>query len=600
VPNGAPEAEAGMHRPQGRHPIRFRHHTTGADLTGGDQFDVEAGLGQVAEHAARRPGGGGHAGANGAHPGDRRALLQGGAGPLSQQGAEGLVGGGPILPLEREADVATAIGVLPLRLHDRIHADARVGQGRAEGRRGAGPVGHMAHAHLGLVAIEGDTTHLRLAGAGGGGVDLQLPLRQLEGFAGGPQRLAAHGGCDHAAHLHFAGGDQTQVDALPRQGVEQAGGNAGAAHDPSATDAQLAHAALGHQLAAHGVDEFGADPAGILEIRFRHRESDVVAVALVGGLNDQIHIHIAGGEGFEQAGGDAGLIGHMGEGEHGLPFHQLRTIHRTAQFQAFAADRPGTPAGEGRAGFIAPAGAHHQGDAVVAGDLHGAGVEHGGAEAGQFEHLVAADLFHQLGVGHLAWIGGEHAGHVGVDLTDIGAEGGSEGHGGGVGAAAPEGGDFSGAATALTGALKTGHHHHVPITEATAQAIGAHVEDAGPAMGRFGHDAHLGAGHGHRRNAEGMQRHGEQGDRHLFACGEQHVHFPLGRVAAEGPGFGRELIGGVAHRRHHDHQIMPFVAAVGDAAGHRLDALHAADGGAAELLHQQGHPCASCWWRLSH
>ena len=52
---------------------------------------------------------------------------------------------------------------------------------------------------------------------------------------------------------------------------------------------------------------------GKLEIRFSHRESDVIAAPLMGGLNDQVHIDVRLGKGFEQAGGDTGLIGNVGQ-----------------------------------------------------------------------------------------------------------------------------------------------------------------------------------------------------------------------------------------------------------------------------------------------
>jgi hypothetical protein len=86
-----------------------------------------------------------------------------------------------------------------------------------------------------------------------------------------------------------------------------------------------------------------------------------------------------------------------------------------------------------------------------------------------------------------------------------------------------------------------------------------------------------------------VQGHGQQGDRYLFAGGQQHVHLPLGRFAAEGPGQAREFVGGVAHGRHHDHQVMAGLAAGGDAPGYCLDPFHIGDRGAAEFLNQQAH-----------
>ncbi len=59
-----------MDRLKRPHAIGFRHHATGANFAGGDQFDVDAGFGDGAEHAGRGTGGAGHAGPHGADPGD--------------------------------------------------------------------------------------------------------------------------------------------------------------------------------------------------------------------------------------------------------------------------------------------------------------------------------------------------------------------------------------------------------------------------------------------------------------------------------------------------------------------------------------------------
>ena len=112
----------------------------------------------------------------------------------------------------------------------------------------------------------------------------------------------------------------------------------------------------------------------------------------MGGLDDQIHVHVSSGEAFEQLGRHTGLIRHMGEGQHSLMLYQFGTINGSAQLKAVAADRTCAATGERGARFIAPAGANHHGDPVVAGDLHRSGVQHGRTEAGQLQHFVAAHL----------------------------------------------------------------------------------------------------------------------------------------------------------------------------------------------------------------
>ena len=119
----------------------------------------------------------------------------------------------------------------------------------------------------------------------------------------------------------------------------------------------------------------------------------------------------------------------MGEGQHGLVGFQLGTVDGFAQLEPGAADRFGLAAGEAGAGGFAPAGAHYQGYAVVAGDFHRSGMQHRSPQAGQLEHFVTADLVHQLGVGHPAGVGGEHPGYIGVDLAGVGPECCGERHG---------------------------------------------------------------------------------------------------------------------------------------------------------------------------
>ena len=279
----------------------------------------------------------------------------------------------------------------------------------------------------------------------------------------------------------------------------------------------------------------------------------------------------------------------MGEGQHGLVCFQLGAVDRLAELQPLVADRPAGATGEAGAGGLAPAGAHHQGHPIVAGDLHGPRVEHGGAEAGQLEHFITADAGHQLGIGHLAGVGGEHPGHIGVDLAGVSPQRRRQGHRRGVRSPPAQGGDFGGAAGAAAGALEARHHHHLAISEQAQQPVGADFQDAGAAVGRFGDDAGLGAGHRDGRHALRMEGHRQQGDRHLFTGGQQHVHLPPGRISADGRGQAGELVGGVAHGRHHDHQLVALLPAAGDAAGHRLNPLHIGHRGAAKLLNQQGH-----------
>ena len=89
------------------------------------------------------------------------------------------------------------------------------------------------------------------------------------------------------------------------------------------------------------------------------------------------------------------------------------------------------------------------------------------------------------GVGDDPRVGAEHAGDVGVDLADLGADGGGERDRGRVRAAAAERRDVLGGRDAL----EAGDEHDAVLVERVADAVGAHVEDARLGVGRVGDDA---------------------------------------------------------------------------------------------------------------
>ena len=95
----------------------------------------------------------------------------------------------------------------------------------------------------------------------------------------------------------------------------------------------------------------------------------------------------------------------------------------------------------------------------------------------QLEHLLVGDAVELAGPRHDARVGGVHAVDVGVDLADIGVEGGREGDGGRVRAAAAERRHVLGV---LADALEAGDDGDRALLQRGADAAGSHVDDARP------------------------------------------------------------------------------------------------------------------------
>ena len=226
------------------------------------------------------------------------------------------------------------------------------------------------------------------------------------------------------------------------------------------------------------------------------------------------------------------------------------------------------------------------GDAVAAGVLDAAQHEHLGARGGQLEHLLVGDGVEPPGVRDDPRVGGEDAVHVGVDLADVGAQGGGDGDGGGVGAAAAERGDVLGV---LADALEAGDDDDRALVQRRAQPARGDVDDPGLAVAAGGDDAGLRAGEGPRLVAvrgdgDGQQRHGDP-----LAGGEQHVELAAGRVVGDLTGQVEQFVGAVAHRGDHDDDVVAVLLRADDPLGDTLHVRCGRDGGTAVLLDDEGH-----------
>ena len=106
---------------------------------------------------------------------------------------------------------------------------------------------------------------------------------------------------------------------------------------------------------------------------------------------------------------------------------------------------------------------------------------------------------------------------------------------------------------------------------------------------RVGDDAGLAAGERPRRLAEVGDRHRQQRHRDPLTRGEQHVELAARRQWRDLLGQVEQLVGGVAHGRHDDADVVAGLLGVDDPLRHPLDAVGVGDGGASVLLHDDAH-----------
>ena len=109
---------------------------------------------------------------------------------------------------------------------------------------------------------------------------------------------------------------------------------------------------------------------------------------------------------------------------------------------------------------------------------------------------------------------------------------GSQSHSCGVAAATAKCGDFFGRADAL----KAGNHRNFFVVDRRSDSIALNFENFCLGVHCVSDDAHLRPGEAHCFYARIMQSHAQQRHADALARGEQHIHFPVGRV-------GRYLMG---------------------------------------------------------
>jgi hypothetical protein len=273
---------------------------------------------------------------------------------------------------------------------------------------------------------------------------------------------------DDAADLDRRGRDHLDVDALRAEGAEDLRGDAGCDFMPAPTIETLpiVSSADSSRMPTSAMSGSSARARG--EVVARDGERDLgghVAHRLV--LDDHVDVDVRVGEDGEDAPHRAGHVGHAEQRDPGLPGRVRHGGDEGLLHGRVVSDDNGT-------GTVVERRSAVDRHAVVAGVLDRAQLQDARARGGHLEHLLEGDDRQLARVGDDPRVGGEHAVDVGVDLADLGADGGGEGDRGRVRAAAAERRDVARGRHAL----EAGDQHDRALAERLADAIGADVEDA--------------------------------------------------------------------------------------------------------------------------
>ena len=162
-------------------------------------------------------------------------------------------------------------------------------------------------------------------------------------------------------------------------------------------------------------------------------------------------------------------------------------------------------------------------------------------------------------------------------------EHGGDGDGGGVRAAAAQGGDV----VVAVYALEAGDDDYAPLVELAAYPLGGDAHDSRAAVGCVRLKPHLPARERDDGQAYRLERHGHERDALLLARGEQDVHLALAGPRVELAGLFDEFVRGVALGGEDDDEVVPLGVCVRDYSGDVPDSLGVGDGAAAEFLYYE-------------
>ena len=298
-------------------------------------------------------------------------------------------------------------------------------------------------------------------------------------------------------------------------------------------------------------------------------------------LHDHVDVDLRRGDRLEDPGRLAHLVGHADDGDLGLAAvvrdaGDDRLLHLASFLELL--DPGAVPIGE--------RGAHVHPDVLAPRVLHTAQMQDLGPAGRHLQHLLVADVRDPPRAGHDPRVGGVDAVDVGVDLAVVRAQRRGQGHRGGVGGPAAQGGDVLGV---LGDPLEPGHDHDVALVQGGGDPAGGDVDDPGIPVRAGGDDARLRAGQRAGVHPLVMDRHGQQRRAHPLAGGQQHVQLAGRRERGDLEGEIHQLVGGVPHGGDDDHDVVTLLLGGDDPLGDALDAVRIRDRRAAVLLHYPAH-----------
>ena len=221
------------------------------------------------------------------------------------------------------------------------------------------------------------------------------------------------------------------------------------------------------------------------------------------------------------------------------------------------------------------------------GELDRAGLQHLGAQRGHLQHLLVGDLGQPPRLRLDARVGGVDAVHVGVDVAEIGLDGGGDGDGAGVGAAAAERGD------AAVSGRRPGSRRS-PRPRRASRRASSFRGDVVDARRPWASSVMIGICQPSQERAVMPMLRSVMASRPAVTCSPEATttsyssrRRAAGAACAVGPGD--QLVGLAGHGRDHHGDLVAGVDLALDVARDAADALQVGHRRAAEFHHQERH-----------